>query len=735
MKKVIVALTILAGAIAGAQAGLILSDQFNYTDGSIVTNTGSTWNNNSGTYGSMLVSNSTLIVSTSRSEDIYSFLSGKPYMTNSGAVLYSRYTLKCVGLPNSVGAYFSHFGGTNVFTSSVSSLTGHRARVWAASTNVVGAIEGTNTGTFYLYIDNSQGSTTNGGGVNMWPNALATNTSYTIVTRYNVGTGAAALWVNPNAETDPSATDPIVIPLENPPPTNGPLNVCAFDFRQASGEGTMLINDLRVGTHFADVAGTNTAPLISSILNQAIPMNGTTGPIPFTVQDPETVASELIVSNSTSNPTLVPASGITLGSDAGGTNRTVTVTPASGQQGSAIITVYVSDSVNVSSTSFQVTVGAPTIASIPNQIAFINTAIPAIPFTASDAENDALTFGVASSVPGIVPSDTSHIIIGGSGNNRTVTIVPVAGQLGTTAITISVSDGHNTSSTLFSLTMRPHIVGLVYTEDFQYTAFDLPNALYLATGGTGGPWNHVSGPSEELQVTNGYAYLVHTNNEDLAANFIGGAIYDGLNGYVFYTTFTVNFSYLPSASGDYFFHFHTNNVDTSSFRDKVFASTKNAASGKFRLGIANTASSPVGEFPADLSLGTTYVVVTRFNSSTGESALWVNPFTENDAHALANDSPAASFTGAVGLRQPGSGIGDLTVGAPMKVGTEWTDIVGTPSPLKIQPSGGNVVLTWSYPFNLLTASDVTGPWTVVTGAATGYSTPATAGAQFFRLGY
>jgi hypothetical protein len=736
MKKVIALTTILAGFVASTQAGLILSDQFNYVDGGIVTNVGSTWMNNSGTTP-MLVSNDTLIVSTARSEDIFSFLSGQPYMTNSGAVLYSRYTLKCVGLPNAAGTYFSHFGGSNVFNTSP--LTGHRARVWASSTNTMAGTDGGTAGLFYLYIINSQGSVTNGGGVNMWPTALATNTSYTIVTRYNVGSGVSALWVNPSAETDPSTTDPIVIPLENPPPTNGPINISAYDFRQAANEGTMLINDLRVGTRFADVAGANTAPLISSMPNQAIPANASTGPIPFTVEDGETPAHELVVSNSSSNPTLVPANAISFVSDSGGTNRTITVTPAAGQQGSATITVYVSDSVNVSFTTFQVTVGAPTISSIPNQIAFTNTPVPPASFTVADAENDTLTFGVASSNPALVPSDNSHIIISGTGSSRTATLLPTAGVLGTTTITVSASDGHNNTQTTFALTMRPHI-GIVYNENFNYTSWDAGTDQSLITGhgGSGGPWSHVSGNVQgEIQVTNGLVYLVHTNSEDVGANFLGPTVYDGFDGVVFYCSFPVNFSFPPSPNGDYFFHYQTNATDGSTFHCKLYASTKHAAEGKFRLGIANTASAgPVDEFPADLSTNVNYTVVTRYNSGIGESALWVNPYTEAGTHALAKDAAGASFTGAVGLRQPSSAIGDLTVG-PMKVSTEWSDVVGTVSPLKIQQTDAtHVQLIWSYPFTLQTSSSLEpASWTDVIGAASPYTYTIMGDQQYFRLSY
>ena len=274
-------------------------------------------------------------------------------------------------------------------------------------------------------------------------------------------------------------------------PTNF-TSINFIGFRQATGEGTILIDNLKVGTTFADVAGGNTAPTVSAIGNQNVPMNGTTGPLPFTVQDAETAAISLTVTGSSDNLTLVPngSPNIVLASDGGGTNRTITLTPAASQQGSATITINVNDGVNNSSTSFKVTVGAPTIGAIPNQITAINTATPAIPFTASDSENDTLTFTKASSNPTLVT--TTGIAVTGSSPNWAVTVTPESGQTGVTTITLGVTDGHNTNYTSFKVTVPPAGVGLVYNEDFAYTAYDIPNALYNATGGSGGPWGHIS---------------------------------------------------------------------------------------------------------------------------------------------------------------------------------------------------------------------------------------------------
>ena len=82
-------------------------------------------------------------------------------------------------------------------------------------------------------------------------------------------------------------------------------------------------------------------PIISALTNRSMPPNSTLGPIPFTVSDAETTASNLVVTAASSNTNLIPASGLVLGG--GGTNRTLNITPAIDRSGVATITVFATD--------------------------------------------------------------------------------------------------------------------------------------------------------------------------------------------------------------------------------------------------------------------------------------------------------------------------------------------------------------------------------------------------------
>ncbi|MBA4147178.1 MAG: tandem-95 repeat protein [Verrucomicrobia bacterium] len=197
----------------------------------------------------------------------------------------------------------------------------------------------------------------------------------------------------------------------------------------------------------------NTAPVVSSIANQTIQEDSATAPISFTVSDAETAAANLSVTASSSNQTLVPNANIALGGSGG--NRTITVTPAKEQSGSATITIFVSDGINVVNRSFALTVTAinraPQISAIANQTIKENTSAGPIGFTVSDRETSAANLSVTGTSSNTTLVPNGNIVFGGSGSNRTITVTPAANQFGTATITVRVSDGVNITSQSFAL--------------------------------------------------------------------------------------------------------------------------------------------------------------------------------------------------------------------------------------------------------------------------------------------
>jgi hypothetical protein len=114
---------------------------------------------------------------------------------------------------------------------------------------------------------------------------------------------------------------------------------------------------LDLAAALSSLQAANQTPTISGLQNQALNVNGSSSQS-FTVGDAETPAGSLQVLVSSSDTSLVPPGQIVLGGS--GANRTISITPAANQSGSATITVSVRDAQGATtSSSFLVTVSSP----------------------------------------------------------------------------------------------------------------------------------------------------------------------------------------------------------------------------------------------------------------------------------------------------------------------------------------------------------------------------------------
>ncbi|MDK2123072.1 collagenase [Chitinimonas sp. DQS-5] len=202
---------------------------------------------------------------------------------------------------------------------------------------------------------------------------------------------------------------------------------------------------------------TNTAPLVTGLSDVKVNVGQTIPVLNFTVSDKETAADQLKVNVQINNTNLIPASGMVLGGT--GSQRTLTLLPNAKATGEAVVTVVVSDGKLTSQQSIKVTIGSGTSSNTAPKIAGlrdINASAgqaASLNFTVSDAETAAgqLKVSVASSNTGLIPTDA--LILGGSNEQRTLTIKPAAGKTGEGMVTVSVSDGSLTSQSSFKVTV------------------------------------------------------------------------------------------------------------------------------------------------------------------------------------------------------------------------------------------------------------------------------------------
>lgn len=198
-------------------------------------------------------------------------------------------------------------------------------------------------------------------------------------------------------------------------------------------------------------------PVISQVLDQVVNEDGVSGPVSFSLSDADTAAAALTVQVASSNLALLPQANITLdGSEA---VRSLTLLPAPNQSGFSTVTLTVSDGNSTASSAFVLTVlainDAPVISAVADQTIDEDGSGDALAFTVDDVDTlpDTLTVQARSSNPALLPD--AAIVLTGRGGSGSFTLTPAANQFGTSTVILTASDGSDTSSTSFVLTVRP----------------------------------------------------------------------------------------------------------------------------------------------------------------------------------------------------------------------------------------------------------------------------------------
>jgi hypothetical protein len=261
----------------------------------------------------------------------------------------------------------------------------------------------------------------------------------------------------------------------------------------------------------------NGRPTISPIADHGITEDSTTGPISFTIGDPETPVADLVVAVGSSNPSLVPLSAVTI--SGASSNRTVTVTPAPNESGVAFVSVSVTDTNGSATTeTFALTVDPvndpPTLAPIDDLTLTANAGPQLISLSGITSgavnENQPLIISANTDNPALIAA--LNVEYSSPSSDGALILSLVTNASGIANITVFVSDRQRVNgvfSQSFAITVSP--------QDTPPTISNIPD-LTIDEDTSTGPLAFVVG---DIQTSaNDLVVSFASSNRDLIERFV-----------------------------------------------------------------------------------------------------------------------------------------------------------------------------------------------------------------------
>ena len=243
-KRTIAMLAALAAAAPLAHADILLTEDFSYADGSLLTLSGNAWRNHSGTTPLTVLGGQAVIdqgTTATGKEDLNRLLSTSfdPAVDNTTAI-YGSFSVNFSALPaapgtSTYGSYFFHLksSAANEFYGRIGANT-----------------EGAAPGTFRIAVANESWNTAN---TVEFPLDLALNTTYTVAFKFDLATDKTTLWIDPTSEASLS-----ISAADNVTYAVGRIEAAAL--RQGTSgtspndgaPGALLVDNLIIGTSFTE---------------------------------------------------------------------------------------------------------------------------------------------------------------------------------------------------------------------------------------------------------------------------------------------------------------------------------------------------------------------------------------------------------------------------------------------------------------------------------------------------
>lgn len=686
IKRYLLPALLLVAVAFQAKATVLFNETFSYQDGPLVlvgTNLTSTnWLTHSGTANQVLVAGGKGVITGNLTEDVSRSLGATQLLA------FAKFTINATNLPTGAGSYFAHFRDT---------ANGFRARLVSQTNGAAG-------GAYRLGIT-AAGSAS----AAVFPLDLLLTNTYQVVLAWDGSANAAYLWVNPSSDAD--------LPVSES--TGSGIVVTNFSFRQATGIGGFLVDDLSVGTTYADVA----PPLVpTAILRSPVGFTANTGDsnaltVVATGSGPLSYQWKRDGFNVGGNTNLLTLPGLS-GGDSG--VYTVTVTGASG---APVTSVGVNVTVNTGSTPVSITASpVGTNVALGTTVSFVVGATGSNPITYQWYYN-------------------SNAI--GGANSATLTLTAVSNANAGFYHAVATNPGNSATSAVAQLTVRgPIVTNIAYLrtlQDANYLPSDTTN-LYTAEGVV------TSWTTNLTTFGNTLVYMQDTNSA-IAVFFSGSTNVPKAGDLIRVTGPLGTFSSLHE------FNLTTNNP----FHSIVVLSSDNPlpAPVNFEFSLTNN-------LPAIEALEGSLVTVTNvLIGASGNFGSGVNYVLTNSLGQILQLRIDARAGDIIGKAIPTNAVNitgllaqNLTVGAAdRKAGyqilpTRYVDFV-TPSShpaysvVAAKGAGSTLVLTWTAQpaatYSVVGSDAVTGPFTnVVTGLSFSsgegtYTVPASGSAGFFRV--
>ncbi|HXC36478.1 MAG TPA: YDG domain-containing protein [Candidatus Acidoferrales bacterium] len=278
------------------------------------------------------------------------------------------------------------------------------------------------------------------------------------------------------------------------------------------------------------------------------------------------------------------------------------------------------------------TVSPPIISGLTDQSTPVNTATAAIPFEIEDAQTPAsnLVLTATSSNPALVNANTD-IVFGGSDTNSTITVTPEPNTIGTSTISVIVTDSDGMSATnSFLMTVNPGqltVTGITAADKVYdgttAATLNVSEAILIGQG--------LNGSDVTLDASGATGIFADQNVATNKTVQIAGLMLNGSDAgnYILIQPATIA-SITPatltaSAVNDNRTYGLPNPPLTVSYTGFVNGEGTNVLTGAPGLSTSAIASSPPGSYPITVTTGTLYATNYTFNFVNGTLTVIAQP--------------------------------------------------------------------------------------------------------------